>query len=196
MSKKTTIKAKAMPSKRTLNLVIKEKGEFRLERVLPAVLLVLILAALFGKFAVLDRYAVLAEAESVLVQEQKQLEALRASYADFDEVQAEYNRYTYADFDRTIADRQDILMLLEKYVFPVSGMTQLSVSENLVTMTLTGMTFEEISTLTDRLEKDPLVDHVFVSNANYTDKDEELPAASLIIDLADASGVKGGNSDE
>ena len=179
---------KTAPVKTTLNLVIKEKTEFRPERLIPALVLVLIVVALFAKFAIYDRYAKLNEAEAQLAQEKEYLENLRAGFADFDEVQEEYNRYTYAEFDRTIADRQDVLELLEKHVFPVSGMRQLSVSAKSVTMTLTGMTLDEISVLIADLESEPLVQKVFVSTTDYSGE----PVASVMITLADATTLEGG----
>ena len=186
MSKKTTIRAKSIPTKRTLNLVIKEKSEFRPELLLPAVLIVLVIAAVFGKFAVLDRYAALAEAEDLLAQDRHHLEELRASYADFDEVQAEYNRYTYTDFDRTIRDRQDVLDLLEKYVFPVSGTQQLRITDNSVSLTLTGMTLEEVATLSEKLKADTRVDNVIINTTSYAAQEETGPVASMMIMLSSA----------
>ena len=194
MSKKTAIKAKSIPSKTTLNLVIKEKSEFRLTRLVPAVLAVLVIAAIFGKFAVVDRFAALNEAERQLAGEQAHLQALVAGYADFDEVQAEYNRYTYADFDRTIPDRQDVLRLLERYVFPVSGTRQLSISGKSVSLTLTGMTLEEISTLISKLDADPLVDSITVSTTGYSGLANDVPTASMAILLVDATTLEGGEN--
>ena len=192
MSREKAIKAKSFPTKTTLNLVYKEKREFRLSRLVPAVLAVVLLAAVFAKFAVIDRFAALAEAENQLAREQAQLQELINSFADYDEVQAEYNRYTYENFDRTIPDRQDVLKLLERYVFPVSGMQQLSIAGRSVSTTLTGMTLEEVSTLVNRLESQPLVDKVTVSTTGYSGRDNEVPIASMVILLADATTLEGG----
>ena len=57
-------KAQVMPSKTTLNLMMKEKSELALSRWLPWVIVIAILAALFGKFAVADRFARLHDAET------------------------------------------------------------------------------------------------------------------------------------
>lgn len=194
MSETMKIKAKSIPSKTTLNLVIKEKKELRLERLIPAVIIILVIAVLFAKFAVADRYAALNEAEKELSQERENLNALVSSYADYDEVQEEYNRYTYEDFDRTIPNRQDVLNLLEKYVFPVSGMRQLSISGKSVSLTLTGMTLEEISRLIAVLEADPLVEKVLVSTTSYSSGNEAIPVASMVISLVDATTLEGGEN--
>lgn len=191
-NKTAKIKAKSVPVKTTLNLVIKEKTEFRPARLIPALLLVFLLAALFAKFAVLDRFAALEEAEREFSQDRAYLQELVNSYADYDEVQAEYNRYTYADFDRSIPDRQDVLKLLERRVFPVSGMRQMSISGKSVSLTLTGMTLEEISTLVNKLEAEPLVERITVSTAGYSGRDNDVPTASMVILLVDATTLERG----
>ena len=43
------------PSKRTINLAIREKSPFRPQKLIPLLLLILFAAALFAKFAVVDR---------------------------------------------------------------------------------------------------------------------------------------------
>ena len=195
MSRSKEIKGKSVPSKRTLNLVVKEKKPLRLTRVIPAVLIVCVLAAVFAKFAVLDRYAELNRAESQLAQERRYLEELQASYADYDQVRAEYNHYSYEDFDRSIPDRQAVLDLLEKYVFPVSGMRQLAISGRSMSMTLTGMSLEEVSTLMAKLEAEPLVERVTVSTTGYTGGEGDVPTASMVVFLADATTLEGGEGD-
>ena len=192
MSKSKQIKGKSVPTKTTLNLVIKEKKPLRLSRVIPAVLIVLIVAAAFAKFAVIDRYAALGEAERQLTLEREHLEDLRLSYADYEEVQAEYNQYSYAEFDRSIPDRQDVFHLLEKHVFPVSGMRQLAISGRSMSMTLTGMSLEEVSTLIAQLEAEPLVERVTVSTTGYANGDDGVPTASMMVFLADATTLEGG----
>ena len=58
MGKKSVV----YPSKTTINLVIKEKSKWRPGRVLPMVLALAAAVVLFGKFAVADRLAGVAEA--------------------------------------------------------------------------------------------------------------------------------------
>ena len=187
---------KAMPTKTTLNLVIKEKKSLQMAKVIPALLIVVVLAAVFGKFAVADRYAKLNAAEAELAAARSELNALRESYADYDEVQAEYNRYTYNDFDRTIVNRLDVMSLIEREIFPVSGVRSLSISDKTVSMTLTGMTLEQISWLIMRLESDPLTERVTVSTAGYGGGEDDVPTASMTLTLVDATTLGGEEGSE
>ena len=173
----------AAPTKRTLNLMIREKKSVDPVKWVPGVLIVLVVAALFGKFAVADRYAKLNALEADLAAQKQKLEDTRAAYADYNEVQEQYNRYTYTDFDRTIADRLDVMAILEREVFPVCDVGALSV---------TGLSLEEASALISRLGTEPLVESVFVSTSNQTESDPE-GIATMTIQLADATTVEGGS---
>ena len=180
-------KAQVMPGKTTLNLMIKEKHELAVSRWLPWVVVIVVLAALFGKFAVADRYARLQVAEDALAARYAELDTLTAATADFDEVKEVYNQYTYRDYDRSIADRQDILDLLEREVFPHSQTRAVTVNGNVFSTTLTGVTLDEVSAMMARLESDPLVEGVTVSTAGYDAPDAETqPYATMTIVFTNA----------
>ena len=182
--------------KTTMNLYMKEKSELSPSRWLPAVLVIVILAALFGKFAVADRFARLRAAESALIQRQTQLEQLQQSYADYDEVAEQYGQYTYRGFDRTIADRQEILDLLERDIIPYSQTRSVSVTGNVFSTTVTGLTLDQVSTMMAKLEANPLVESVTVSTAGYEDDRTDTqpgvevfqPYATITIVFTNAEG--------
>lgn len=190
-------KGKKPPVKITLNLYVKEKKPLRPTRLIPGVLAVLLLAALFGKFAVLDRYAAVTAAQEKLAAEQAELDAIRETYADYDEVLAEYREYNYTGFDRTIADRLDILAILERKVFPMGDVERVSITGKTVSMTVTGLSLRQVSGLLKRLEAEPLVSQVTVSTAGYGETPEDetkgaVPVANMTIELADADSPEGG----
>lgn len=199
MSIKTETKSRAKrgkqtaPTQTTMNLMIKEKSPLRLSVVIPAVLVIVVLAFLFGKFAVADRFTHLREAEDELAARQDWLNALELSCADYDEVKEQYNQYTYKGFDRSIADRQDILDLLETDILPYSESRSVSVSGNIFSTTLTGLTLDEVSSMIARLEANPLVKRVTVSTAGYNDdRTDEVegfrPYATMTIEFTNAEG--------
>ncbi len=171
-----------LPTKTTLNLVIREKSELAPSRWIPAAILIILAAALFSKFAVVDRFARLQEMENKLADKQGQLWALEDSYADFDEVKAQYNQYTYKGFDRSIADRQAILDLLEQEIIPYCETQAISISGNNFSTTLTGLTLDQVSSMMARLEANPLVEGVTVATAGYDDADPSTqPYATMSI---------------
>lgn len=184
-------KEKSLASKRTMNLAIRESKAAKTALMIPVVAAIVLAAGLVGKFAVADRLAQVSAAQREVNQIKSQTEALVAAYADFDEVRAEYNRYTYKDFDRSLADRMDILALIEREIFPVCQVQRLSLAEKRLDLELEGSTLGDGSALVARLEADPLVDAAFVSTATATAENGEVRrTTSMTILLADASGEK------
>ena len=186
---RATSKKKVEPSKRTLNLAVRERRYPSPKKWIPGVLVVILLAALFAKFAVVDRYAKLNEAEAALAEKQATLEATRAQYADYDEVQERYNMYSYEGFDRTIANRLDVMDLLKRDVFPVCEVQSLSVSGKTINLSVTDLNLSQISQLIATLEGEPMVSRVTVYTAS-DDREATMGAASLSVELMDATEVK------
>ncbi len=173
------------PAKRAMNLMLREKKPFRPSRWIPGVLAVLLLAGLFGKYAVYDRFAALNRAEAELRENREALAAAWDACAGYGEVEDRYAHYSYAGFDRSIADRLDVMALLERRVFPVCPVTRLSVSGKTVSMTLTGLSLSRLSQLAAELEAEPLVASATVSTTGYNDRDA-VPTADVTVLLADA----------
>ncbi len=188
------MKKTKLPSKQTLNLMIKVKTLAHPTRLIPILLLIFVFAAAFAKFAVINRLEQVKKAEAELAEMHRNLEMIESTYADYDEVQKEYNRYTYQNFDRSIADRLDVLSLIERQIFPISVVQSLSISDKTVSMTINGLTLEQASTLLDSLLSEPLVADVdYSSYVDNTDRDQGGDATTTItmtITLADASEVK------
>ena len=59
-------KQAAYPSKVTLNLAMREKSQFAPTKLIPLLLVLIVLAGLFGKFAVADRLAKVDRAQAEL----------------------------------------------------------------------------------------------------------------------------------
>ena len=60
-------KQAAYPSKVTLNLAMREKSQFAPAKLVPLLLILIVLAGLFGKFAVADRLAKVDRAQAELL---------------------------------------------------------------------------------------------------------------------------------
>lgn len=180
-------KEKALASKQTMNLAIREKNMAKSILPIPIVAAIVLAAALVGKFGVADRLAQVNAARREVDSIKDQIVAMEAAYADMEEVRAEYNRYTYKDFDRTLADRMDILALIEREIFPVCQVQRLSLAQKRLDLSLEGLTLENTSELINRLTADELVDSVRVSTATTTEENGTVHRTTeMTILLADA----------
>lgn len=185
-------KDKTFASKRTMNLAIREKSLAKSALMIPVVVAIVLAGVLVGKFGVADRLAQVSAAQREVDQLKSRKAAMEAAYADYDEVAAEYNRYTYKDFDRTLADRMDILALIEREIFPVCTVQRLALADKRLDLELEGSTLGDGSALVARLEADPLVDAAFVYTATATAENGEIRrTTSMTILLSDAVEQEG-----
>lgn len=189
------MKSTKIPSKQTLNLMVKEKTLAHPTRLIPILTLIFLGAYAFAQFAVIGRLNKVKQAEAELSQMHANLEMIKAAYADYDEVKAEYNRYTYQNYDRTIPDRLEVLALLERRVFSVCTAQSLSIAQRTITMTLGGLTLDDTSALIASLKEEPMVLDVFVSNSSSNKSQTQNPGkeatvTAITISLKDPTTIK------
>lgn len=181
-------KDKSIASKRTMNLALREKTAAQSAMMIPMIVAILLAAALVGKFGVVDRLAQVSAARQE-VEDLKNTQALLlAACADYDEVEVEYNRYTYKNFDDSLADRMDVLALVEREVIPVCQVQRFSLAERRLNLALEGSTLGDGSALVARLEADPLVDSAYITTAAAVAEDGTVHRTTdMTIMLADMS---------
>lgn len=179
---------KAVASKSTMNLAMRERNVSKNPMVILGTLLAILAVAALVSFGVGSRLAQVNAAQSKTDEMERKLETIRAAYADYDEVQEKYNRYTYKDFDRSIADRLDVLSLMERQIFPVCAVRDFSVAGRQMSLVLEGLTLESTSALITRLNAEEMVSSVNVSTYDATsDSGTVYPLTNMVIVLSDAS---------
>lgn len=111
---KKTLRGK-IPSKQTINLVLVDENKINPLRAIPGILLIVILAALFGKFMVADRLAAMSASEARASRIRSDLNAAYAAIEDFGDVETTYAHYTMTDMTKaelSLVDRDRILGLV------------------------------------------------------------------------------------
>lgn len=192
-----------VPEKTTLNLCMKEKAAISPALFVSILLLILVLALVIGYFGVYkpyqsvkDRQAELDAARAKLQQTYDRSDAYDNKYKGENGeggIVKEYNRYNYEGFDDTIANRLDVLALLEENIFPVASVRSINVSDKTVTLVLTGIGPKDLSELIIKLSEDELVaavPEVWIMDTPTEDGTTET-RVNMTITLNDAS--KGGD---
>ena len=160
-------KSQKVPSKRTMNFV-HHQSSFNPSRMVPIILLMIILAAVFVKFGILDFMDKKMIAYDEVGQKQEQLSGLNKALADYDEVFYQYGRYSYGwmnEKETTMVNRMDVLKLIEQKIGTAAVVEDMSVTDNILTMNIHGLTLEQASTLVNTLESDDLVESATVYSA-------------------------------
>ena len=157
-----------IPVKRVINLAEVDKKTIDLRIAIPAILLILAAAFLFGKFAVADRLIAVNRAEGEVATAQRELDAAYRRLDSFGELTDLYAHYTYSGMnDEEIhrTDRAEILNLLRNVVLPDVEVSAWNVKGNTLNITMTAGTLEEINHTVQKVNGNELVDFCTVSNA-------------------------------
>ena len=158
----------SIPVKRVINLAEVDKKTIDLRIAIPAILLILAAAFLFGKFAVADRLIAVNRAEGEVVAAQRELDAAYRRLDSFGELTELYAHYTYSGMtDEEIhrTDRAEILNLLRNVVLPDVEVSAWNVKGNELNITMNAATLEEINHTVQKVNGNELVDFCTVSNA-------------------------------
>lgn len=83
-----------LPSKRTINLMVVDESKIKPMQAIPAVLAILVLAAVFSKFLVIDRLNAVTQANAKVTRLQSQLDATMDALDNIGDVSATYAHYT------------------------------------------------------------------------------------------------------
>ena len=178
-----TKKAAVVPSKQTINFAHQAKKVDPVRLVLFIVLALVVLAAAV-KFGVLDQEAKRAVAESQLADKQAQMDEINAKLGGYDELAAKYGRYSYGwmnENETGLVNRMDVLKLLEDQVMRAAIVEDFSISDNVLTLNIHGITLERASSIVKELENSPLVKSASVYSASAEEAQEASIFMSVIL---------------
>ena len=161
-----------IPSKRTINLAGVGEKPLRLSLAIPGIILVLLAAAAFSKFLVIDRLQDVADAQSVVYGLQRELDAGYEELSGFDDLSNLYAHYTYSGFtneELNRTDRVDVLNLIRTMIIPYAEVSTWSVTGNQLTVNMSAESLQQINLIVQQLEAQNLVDFCTVNTANTND---------------------------
>lgn len=185
------------PTKTTMNLAQHEQSQLELtRRTLIEGLLLILLVVLFIKFGIVDLTSKASAANSEVADIQQQIDATNAQMGDYDKVYAEYQKYSYGyldDRESSYVDRIDAIDLVESKVMSVGSVESITITDNTMSVTISGVTLEQVSALVSSLESSDMVADVTVDTASTQTEGTQQVSASLVITLQQAA-QEGGQS--
>lgn len=171
------------PSKKTMNFVHHQSG-INLKKLIPVLVLVLIIGALFAKFAILDPLAKRDVALGELTDKQTQLALINGKLTGYEELAQQYGRYSYGWMNETevnMVSRMDVLQLVEQEISTKAIIDNMAVNNNVLTLNIHGITLEQASTMVRSLEERGLVESAAVYNAVAEQAEEAEIFMSIIM---------------
>ena len=183
-------KQAAYPSKVTLNLAMREKSQFAPAKLVPLLLILIVLAGLFGKFAVADRLAKVDRAQAELNALQQRKTELESVTAGYEELSREYARYAtgwMTEDEQAAVTRTEMLSLVENELMPGSQVRRVSASGNILSVELGRVTLEDASRIVQNLYQRPDVTNVAIYTASTKDEPGSQATVSLVITMTRVS---------
>jgi hypothetical protein len=170
--------------------------EQALDRKRAAVFLV-ILAVCFAalvKFGIYDQFAKVQEKQSELSVAQGQLSAAEQSVSSYDSVLSEYNSYVSVSSSSGV-DADSVLTMVESIVMPQATVSQLSLKDTTLTLTLSNVSLDTVGTITQQLSKQSGVTGVSVSTAQTsTDGSTSSVVATVVVTLSGSNTSSSSNT--
>lgn len=182
------------PSKRSINLLVKEDRTKPLVRTFVLFGIYLVALALFVHFFVIGKILKLNQAESNYDQISSEVEDMRQANANYEQVRADYSHYgnSYLNAEESdMQDRMDIIALLDRDLMDQKGLINVSISGNVATLTITSDMLRNVADIVATLENEDMVSYVTVSTAASTAVD--TGSAALVSSSADTA--KSGTED-
>ena len=163
-----------MPTKKSINLVKVDEKQLKIGIAIPAIILIILLAAVFSKFFVIDRFAEMDAAYAEVVRLRNQADMFTDALKGYQDVEDVYAHYTKADMtegELTQVDRVMVLDLVESVLPTGNGSTKTwNVKGNILTIEVAESTLGKQNELTKKIEESPIVDRCTIVTAN---KDRE-----------------------
>lgn len=174
------------PSKTTMNLAMREVSEFHPKRLVPLLIVLVIAASLFGKFAVADRLAQVGRAQAELSALQSQITQLERATAGFDRVAAEYGRYSVgwmSEEERALVPRTDMLAVMEEELMTAGRVLRCSAGGNLFSAEVAGITLDDASRVVEHLYARDGVENVSIYTATTEENSGKAATVTFLITL-------------
>ena len=173
------------PSKRDMNLAMREKPQTNRPLAVLAVLLVIAFIGVFYLFAVCRVLDEVDSAATAADNAEAQLAAIQEQTAHYDDVLDEYQSYTVVSNAMTgTVNPLDCLNLIETQLVDKAQVESYSVADHLVSVQLSGVTLRDVSEIYASLTASPLVSNVQVYTASTQKDSTEQVTATMNIELA------------
>lgn len=171
------------PTKKTMNFV-HHQSSINYKKLIPIILVLVIVAAVFAKFGIMDQLDKKTAAYNELALKQEQLAAVNAKLTGYAELEKQYGRYSYGWMNKTevnLVSRMDVLKLVEDKIAPAAVIENLAVNNNVLTLNIHGITLEQASAMVKSLEESELVVSATVYNAVAEEAEEASIFMSIIL---------------
>lgn len=171
------------PTKHAMNLYFKVDRTTAPATAALYILFVMVIVFALSKVMIYDPLTQLHDLEAQVVELDTQAQAKLEQLKDYDQVLEKYVRSTPAVEEVSEVDRLEILALIDRVIRPEARVDKISISENKVLLTFSGVTLGEAADLVSRLDQSPLVSGISVDTAVSTQGAQRLAEAHVYFEV-------------
>lgn len=187
-----------MPVKRAINFATVGERPIDWRIAIPSIVLIIILAGLVSKVAVIDRFAELNAARQEVYQIRNEIRQKEDEYASFADISVDYAHYTISDMskeERERISRVTVMETVQKIILPVAPLDAWTLHENTLSIHISNNTLTEITDMVTQLKASPVVAGCSIVTASTTVSStenistEETITAEVDITFKDSSTI-------
>lgn len=178
------LKKGKVPSKTYINVLAKKKQVVPIEKRLPVIIIVVILAAVLCKFTVVDRLtAVMRESSrvSTLQQELSEANSKIEHLADVDDLYAHYTTSGMTSEELGRVNRVKAMKLIDKTFLHGNISKSWNLTGNTMTLQVTGPSLSELNDVAKEMEEKSIVERCVISSANKRTTDENGDVVATFV---------------
>lgn len=172
--KRKALSPRHLPTKRTINLAVVGEKPLNMLVAVPAIVVIILAAALVSKFTVVDRLMAVNRAQAEVAALQADVDAGYEAIADYGDLVDEYAHYTLSGMteeELQTVDRSAIISMLQRVVLQQAEVGSWTITGNRLELPITGATLQQINMIVQQLEEEDMVDFCTVSTAATSDSD-------------------------
>lgn len=183
LSKEVKLKRETFPTKKTMNFVVDTETKTNRYSLVGFGIFIVVLA-LFTKYCVIDVIQKTNEVQSNYHISNEQIDALNQQLQNYNEVEEKYNAMVgtfLTDSEKVCMNRTDLLKMIDEDVLPYASVTNISITNDSISV-YTGLTdLNTISKVVDILQKDSRTTYVTVSRTTADSEDSSRVSATIEI---------------
>lgn len=162
-------KKDAYPTKTTINLYYKEDKSGGISTFTLYLIFIVVVLLALSKMFVFDVITDLNKAQANYESLKATLDDYNVVLEEYDKVNTEYNKYSYSylSSQEKLQDRMEVLEVLEATIFKQSTVQSISITGDVISVSLTDVDLEKTSVIAKDLESYDIVDHVTVNTASF-----------------------------
>lgn len=177
-------KQEVYPTKGTMNLYYKQDRTTAPATMMLYVLFGLVVVLALSKVLIYDVWYEVRQLEQQATTAQAENDAMMAELADYETVHQMYIRSIQTQREAAQVEPTAVLDLIDQVVRPVAAISQVSVVDNQVVLTFSGVSLSRAAELVAQLEQSPLVTGAAVDTATSTEGQQELVEIQVYLTLA------------